>query len=268
MLDMPPVDSVIVAEACKSDFQAYISQYSRIAISKEEGSENSKLVDAARIDAIIREAKIVGSQAGRARRSSDIIDLLDSKRATDILNSFSFRELMYESNIVPPVITEVGPSVSIENEGRKARTSRKSWRIIKPAYITTGSLSWQSYLISGYGGRSKPRGIYAFYAPKGKADVNLWRENYCNSYEGGFETANAAFLQNLNRFKRDYMGMIRFKALEQAGIVSRPETRETRVGIVVNDNWTVIDQRDFRITVDSKFKDNEEWDNTYVQYAK
>ncbi len=265
MLDMPPVDPVVVANECAIDFKSYIDQYKRVKAVNLSGDNSSEVFEAKRLDAIVREAKIVGSQTGRGKRAKQIIELLDSSKAQSILDSFSFRELMYETNIVPPVITEVGASVSIENDGKNAITTRKSWRIVKPAYITTGAITWRSYLIANYSTGPSPRGIYAFYAPRNAQERSLWMDSYCQGYSTGFESANAAFMSNLNRFRRDYLGMIRFKQLEQSGIVSAPQVRETNIGVVVSDNWTALDKKDIRITVDSKFNKEVSWENSYVK---
>lgn len=266
-LDLPPVPPVVIEESCSVDFKAYISQYDDLASKTKANSDEAKSEARAerRKTAIIKEALIVGAQAGHQRRSIEIRELLDHPKATKVLNAFSFRPLMYRSNIVPPVITEVGPSVSIDGDGQSATSTRRSWRIIRPAYIRTGALSWESYLLDSASTNVRARGIYNFYAPKSAADRKVWKDNYCRGFSSGFDTANAEFTQNLNRFMRDYIGMIRFKRLEQSGVVSAPEYKETRVGIVVNDKWTQVDQRDLRIVVESKFNADADWDNKYIK---
>ncbi len=256
-IDMAMPTDYELAQRCQTVLERVIGDLSP---TDAETSSKSAVTARIRINGIQKEAKVSGAKWGAIDRYQAITDLVETRAVQRELDTvFNFGSVMRMDSIIPPVITEVTGSVELATDRQSAATTKRSWRIIKPARITTGKLSWRSYVDLSFASKAEPPVVSAFYAPTNKAERKAWQVGVCDGYRVGLQQANNVFMQQVSDLKRDYLGMWSFRQLEEQGVVSSPKVIEERLGTLVDDNVVFIDKRDVRISEPTKFKKEEAW---------
>ena len=247
---------------CQQSVTLFLKSPSSFTRNRTLPNHSSAQTTQVRIAGMLRESKIAGARAGTKYRYSQLSNLLSSVEVQSILDrAFSFQSLSRDAKIVLPVITEVNGSMDISTDRQSAKTTKQSWRIIAPARITTTLLTWRQYLnIDLYMTRSTPK-LNGYFAPQNRKETRLFKAAFCSGFAVGHAQANDMLSLQLNRLKRDFIGMWRFRQLEMQGIVTYPQVVETRLGTLVNDDVVFIDKRDVRIDVPTRFTESLNWRN-------
>ena len=246
-----------LAQSCEIALERVIGDLVPI---KSNDDASSDIAARIRLNGIHKESKVAGAKWGAKDRYATISVLLAKpqiKRELDAV--FSFAGVMRQDKIIPPVVTEVNGSVELANDRQSAATTKRSWRIIKPARITTGNLTWRSYINLSFAADAPIPSISGFYAPRDKSERKAWHYGFCDGYRVGVQQANNVFMRQISDLKRDYLGMWRFRQLEEQGIVSSPIIVEERLGTLVDDDFVLIDKRDVRITEPTRFRKERDW---------
>ena len=215
-----------------------------------------------RLDGIKKESRVVGARVGARFRYQTIQRLLESQHVMDSLDRvFNFNKVTRNAKIVPPVITQVEGSIELSGDKQSARTTKRSWRIIAPARITTSGMNWRTYLDLRSIGFEYQNPISAYFQPVNRREEKAWRKGFCSGYGVGYKQADRQYVMQLSELRRDFIGMWRFRQLEIQGIVSSPQVIETRLGTLVNDDVVFIDERNVRISEATRFKVQGDWNN-------
>lgn len=180
------------------------------------------------------------------------------ERESDLDDIFDFSPLlMKDGKVLPPVISEAGPAYRVESD-TQASSSSKAYRIIKPARMVSKTPDWQDYLLKSYSSFGK-EDVQVGVLPKNKKERAEWRKAAMEGWKMGVRQAERLYRTNLNKLKRDYRGIIKFKTLAEQGMVSLPVVAEGEHGIEVQGEELSMDRKVFRITQPGAFQEEEHW---------
>lgn len=207
-----------------------------------------------RDEAVAEESFAAGAQRGLQERSRKIYRLLESM-AGELDSMYDFKMLM-SGKIMPPVITEAKETFVHDDDGQSARASQTTWEIIVPARIVASPPSWRDYIMVYI---PDPAEVDPVFLPKSSNEKESWERTYCEGYLSGYNQADLAFRENLNRLTRDYLGMVRFKILAAQNIVSEPVLEEGRLGVTSKGKRLFVDDRVYKITTQSDWEEPSKW---------
>ena len=225
---------------------------------KSELGESMKSdVKNVRKDALKQTAYTLGLQKAVKWRYGKIRALL-ADQAGRLNQIFEFKPLlMHDGRVLPPAITEATGGYRVESK-KQASSVDVVYQIIRPARMVSNPPSWRDYLWQTYPSFSE-KDVQAGVLPETDEERQMWKEAAVKGWEVGIQQAERLYRNNLNRLKRDYRGIVKFKTLAEQDIVSLPVLAEGRPGIEVQGKKLSIDRRIFRITQESTFQEESEW---------
>lgn len=225
---------------------------------KSELGESMKSdVKNVRKDALKQTAYTLGLQKAVRWRYGKIRALL-ADQAGRLNQIFDFKPLlMHDGRVLPPAITEATGGYRVESK-KQASSVDVVYQIIRPARMVSNPPSWRDYLWQTYPSFSE-KDVQAGVLPETDEERQMWKEAAVKGWEVGIQQAERLYRNNLNRLKRDYRGIVKFKTLAEQDIVSLPVLAEGRPGIEVQGKKLSIDRRIFRITQESTFQEESEW---------
>ena len=265
-IDIQPPTAYQIQQLCVPAVAKFIdSPYSFSGTYSNQVDSNS-VEQKTRLDGIRKESRVIGARFGARFRYQMIRRILESPQVKHSLDRvFNFNNVTRNSKIVPPVISQVEGSVELSGDKQSARTTKRSWRIIAPARITTSGMNWRTYLDLRSMGLEYRNPISAYFQPVNRREEKAWQKGFCAGYGVGYEQADRQYVMQLSELRRDFIGMWRFRQLEIQGIVSSPQVIETRLGTLVNDDVVFIDERNVRISETTKFRVQSNWNNTQTK---
>lgn len=205
----------------------------------------------ARASAIQGAAVAYGVQAGLASRAYQINQSLDH-RAPDYDRVFNFNAVMLEPGFLPPVISE-GRDAYNQPSSRTVRAADRIYKIEFPARLVSAAPTWRDYLPVPY---TMPQLPDASVLPKNAQEKNLWDAWARQGWAQGVDLANQTFEANDGRLKRDFEGMIRYKALYEQGVVSKPILNKSTLGVTGGGTEMAINDRVYEVTKDAGLDPN------------
>lgn len=188
-------------------------------------------------------AAAYGAQAGADARAKDINRIVQ-ERAARYDRAFNFAALMLEPGFLPPVISE-GRDAYNQPSADEVRAADRLYRIEFPARLVSVPPSWRDYLPMDLSGVERPS---AAVLPQNREEKNLWNHWAAEGWKRGVLLANNTFEANLARLDRDFHGMIRFKALYEQGVVSKPLLAHSTLGVTGGGDEMAVNDRISRIT--------------------
>ena len=222
---------------------------------------NTAGINPIRIKAIEETATTLGAQGALAWRSIHINENLE-KENTYLNKVFNFNQLLMKHNVLPPVITEASDTVHLDKNDA-IRLSNKVYRIVQPARFVTTTPTWRDYLYLGY---SKPSMPDRTLLPKNQAEVAIWNQAMKKGWHDGLEQANQIFNANLNRLKRDYMGIVLYRKLVDQKMVSAPQVAKANLGVTGDAHEMRVNDQVIRITAHSELQTNsQQWQPVLTQ---
>jgi defect-in-organelle-trafficking protein DotC len=266
--DLPPEPYVTQAQLqteCASVYEQLIYPApKKIANTKKDADDNPAALDSEeefanlRYNAIKEEALSIGAQAGLAWRYQGIERVYMLPEVESALSrAFDFNRVVWEDNILLPVISEAAESFEVSDDAQTGRSSQTALHIIQPAQIITTTPTWREYLYQSF---QMPTSAPSGLMPYDKQEQTLWRTELCAGFQLGVQQADMIFTDRLNHLFRDYSGMLRFRTLAAQKIVSMPEITEGRLGVTQSgDDKVYIDDRIIRIDRPVKFLNVDEW---------
>lgn len=202
-----------------------------------------KGIDPMRAQQIQEAAAAYGASAGMDARAQEINRVLDNRaRAYD--HAFNFGAIMLEPGFLPPVISE-GRDAYNQPSDNEVRAADRLYRIEFPARLVNVPPTWRDYLPVPVTGAPRPD---AGILPKDRSEKNVWDQWAIEGWKKGIEMANQTFEANTARLKRDIEGMIRFKALYEQGVVSKPILASSNLGVTGGGDEMAVGDRIHRIT--------------------
>jgi defect-in-organelle-trafficking protein DotC len=223
---------------------------------KEASSEyESGVFDELRPRAIKEAAQTLAIQEAVKYRYDNIVSLLNQNEPL-LDKIFDFDSLLLNNDkVVPPVIGRADRGFKVESDSL-AHSTEVAYRIISPARITATPPNWRDYLLYSF---DAIEDVNPSLLPDNSAERKIWEEGIEQGWQMGIEQANRVYSANLNRLVRDFKGMLRFNLLVAQNMVSVPVLAEGELGVRVGDKILDVDQKVFRITAPTKFREVEEW---------
>lgn len=179
-----------------------------------------------RVKALRESALSLGAQGGLAWASAEMNHRMvaDSKYLDTI---FNFHAMVLSHGVIPPVLAEGDFSLNLDDPNT-IRVADRTYKIVKQARFATTAPNWREYLWLGY---AKPRLPNKTLLPRTPQEQSIWRKSIRIGWEHGIEQGHTIFQQNLARLKRDYKGMILYRKLLQAKMISPPFVARTELGV-------------------------------------
>ncbi len=212
---------------------------------------STQTVSVIREQAISEAATTLGARGALAFRSKHI-DAQLTQQADYLDQIFNFNRLLLKSNVLPPVIIEADNSINIDNNDT-IRTAQKVYKIIAKARFTSVAPTWRDYLELNYKQPDLPNQALL---PHNQAEAKIWNKHFKIGWQQGLQQANEIFAANLNRLKRDYLGMLLYRKLLAEGMISSPIVAKADLGVTGNANELRIHDEVARITANSALQIN------------
>lgn len=163
--------------------------------------------------------------------------------------------LVHSGKVMPPVIREAKRALQIKDSTHSI-SSAQAYEILQPAKIVANTPTWRQYLVKNYDAIEE---VHDLLLPQTEEEQAIWKKAVSQGWQIGLRQADNEFSTNLNRFTRDFLGLITYHRLALQGVVSVPMVAEGKYGIRVNGNTLNIDQREFRITEPTRFNGTDKW---------
>lgn len=205
-------------------------------------------INAIRLKAIQNSATELGAKGGLAWRSVQINRILEQS-SSHLDQVFSFSRLLINHAVLPPVIVSADNELNLNNND-SMRLASKTYRILSPARLITTPPNWRDYLWMPY---PKPQIPNKTLLPKTQAEATVWNDSLAQGWHAGLKQGDAMLRVNLDRLKRDYIGMVLFKKLLAKHMVSAPHIAKASLGITGNQHNIRINDQIIRITDHSVF---------------
>ncbi|AKP73677.1 type IV secretion system protein DotC [Piscirickettsia salmonis] len=190
-----------------------------------------------RLRAVKETALSLGAQAGLAAEAK-IIDSFLVSYSDKLDKIFNFNQLLLQSNVLPPVISDSSNSVNVEQGAQSIRVAGRSYKIISQVRFVTAPPTWRDYLYLNY---SKPELPNKILLPQNTEEETLWKESVTQGWQQGIRQAVTIYKINLNRLVRDYTGMVLYKKLLTEGLVSPVYVAKKYQGVTGDKNKVTID---------------------------
>ena len=217
-------------------------------------STDALLTGGLRTRSIRTEAFRIGMQSGLRWRYHQIDQLLGA-HAQNLSIVYDFSKVMVTPYVLPPVITVVRNEMR-QTDDNTARITRVGYRIEYNARVVTTPPQWQSFLIKVF---PRPDPPARAVLPKDAKEKKIWKKSVDAGWDKGVTQADNIFNGSLAVLTRTYRGMLEYKVLRKEGVISRPVTAETDLGIVVNGHELNVGDTIYRLTRPSGFQGFKLW---------
>lgn len=204
-----------------------------------------------RLKAIQETALTLGARGALAWRAKNIDASLQSYAST-LNHVFDFNQILLKHNVLPPVIVEANNDIHLANNN-SIRLANKVYKIIKPARFVTTPPTWRTYLWLTF---KKPNLPNQGMLPTNKAEAAVWNQYLKKGWKSGLIQANSIFNANVNRLRRDYMGMVLYKKMITQSMVSAPTVAKANMGVTGNGKEMRVNDVIMRITSHSSLQTN------------
>lgn len=208
-------------------------------------------VNSIRYAAIQQAATSLGARGGLAWEARNIDAAL---RCESIFldQVFDFNQLLLNHNVLPPVLVESNNNLNLDDNDT-LRIATKTYRIIRPARFVTAPPNWRDYLWLRY---DRPDLSNRSLLPQNQAEASVWNHFIREGWLNGNQQALNIFTVNLNRLKRDMIGMILYRKLLTLHMVSAPFVASADLGVTGNATQLRINDQVLRITAQSALQPN------------
>lgn len=202
-----------------------------------------------RFNAIRETAMTFGAQAGLARRSYENLQKLE-RQAQNLDVIYNFQSLMVEGNVVPPVLTET-TDVYDQSGDDMLRVIGKVFRIEQQARFTYAPPTWRAYLMLGY---DFDKNVVAAVSPQTDEERGLWKQGAEEGFALGSAQADSILKANFARLQRDFLGMVKYHQMLEAGMVTKPFVAAEKKGVVRSEDGSMhVGEVFLRITASPDF---------------
>lgn len=212
--------------------------------------EEPKEADRLRAPAMRDAALSYGARGGLAWTSRGINEMLRS-RATELSKTYDFNRVLIrtpsQATILPPVISEANETYETADAGKTLRVADTVYQIVDQARFAPVAPLWHTYLVRAYSAPEPPPDTLL---PKSDGERDAWRRWIAEGWEMGNKQAQEIFEADMRRLERDFVGMVRYKALLEEGKVSAPVVAEGNLGVTGTGQDMRVNDRALRITKD------------------
>ncbi len=226
---LPPNYSVQDLEGINSNSAYYDTQVSYTNIRQQ---------------ALQEAAQSLGMQAG-LNQESIAIDAILMGQSEQLDHIFDFNQVMYQDNVLPPVLNKANNLVNINSEGNTIRIAGETYNILSPARFVTAPPTWRDYIWMSY---PKPTLPDRSLLPQNSKEEAFWKANVALGWQQGVNQAISIFTINLNRMDQDFSGMLLYKELLIQNMVSPYYVKTTHQGVTGTGTHMMIDDKTLQIT--------------------
>ncbi|ODN43841.1 type IV secretory system conjugative DNA transfer family protein [Piscirickettsia litoralis] len=212
-------------------------------LSNTSGQYQQKQHLTIRLQAIKDTALSLGAQAGLAAESK-VLDSFLLKYSSKLDKIFDFNQLLLQSNVLPPVISDSSHSVNVGQDAQSIRAAGRTYKIISQVRFVTAPPTWRDYLYMSYAKPDLPNKILL---PENEKEEIIWKKNISEGWKRGINQAVTIYKINLNRLVRDYTGMALYEKLLTQGLVSPVYVSKQYQGITGDKNKVTIDDWAWKI---------------------
>lgn len=196
-------------------------------------------------------ATSLGARSGLAWQGRNIdMALHDSDTFLDQV--FDFNQLLLDHNVLPPVLSEDDDSLNVDDNDT-LRIASTTYRILQAARFVTAPPNWRDYLWMHF---HRPKVTDRSLLPQSHAESFVWDYYFKMGWRQGIQQADDIFTENLNRMKRDMIGMILYRKLLAEHMVSPPFVAKAQLGITGDAMQLRINDQVMRITAQSELQPN------------
>lgn len=187
---------------------------------KTRSGTGANAVDSERYSALRDAALSYSAQAAYERRSWEILRELEAQ-SSRLSQEFNFNDVVYKAPketgyVVPPVVSRAKEAITITDGGRESVAADEYYRIEKPGRLVAVIPSWRDYLVIGVDKTPDPSDQFL---PSGKEERKIWDRYMAEGWRQGRMQAEEALKENMNLLRRDYLGMVEYRRLVDAGLV-------------------------------------------------
>ena len=197
-----------------------------------------------RQQALQEAAQSLGMQAG-LNQESLAIDAILTGQSEQLDHLFDFNQVMYQDNVLPPVLNKANNLVNINSQGDTIRIAGETYNILSPARFVTAPPTWRDYIWMSY---PKPTLPDRSVLPENSKEQAFWEANVALGWQQGINQAISIFTINLNLLDRDFNGMLLYKTLLLENMVSPYYVKTTQQGVTGSGTHMIIDDQTLRIT--------------------
>jgi defect-in-organelle-trafficking protein DotC len=208
-------------------------------------------VNPIRYAGIRQAATTLGAQGGLAWEARNI-DIALQGESVFLDQVFDFNLLLLNHNVLPPVLAQSDNNLNLDNDDT-LRIATKTYRIIRPARFVTAPPNWRDYLWMRF---HKPRLTDRSLLPQTPAEAQVWNHFIKQGWLSGSQQAMNIFTDNLNRMKRDMLGIILYRKLLALHMVSAPFVAKAQLGVTGDATQLRINDEVLRITAQSQLQPN------------
>lgn len=196
-------------------------------------------------------AMSVGAQGGLSWASQRINVKLESDRKY-LETIYNFNAMMLSHGVLPPVL-EASTNNLNQDDPDTIRVADRSYKIVAQARFATTPPNWREYLIMSY---PKPTLPDKSLLPRTRDEQSVWKDGVAKGWEKGIAQSYSIFQQNLARLKRDYTGMVIYRKLLQARMISPPFVATTELGVTGDGTNMRVNDQVLRIVAHPKLQTN------------
>jgi defect-in-organelle-trafficking protein DotC len=211
---------------------------------------------------VLRDAAVAyGAQAGFQRRSWEIMNELEVK-SIELSEAFNFNRVAFKAPketgyVLPPVITHATAAINVTEDGRQSVAADEYYRIDQPGRLVAVLPTWRDYLVLPL---EQPRQPDDRLLPQDDEEQKIWSQFLDEGWREGREQADEALKANMNRLRRDYLGMVEYRKAVKAGLITNLILRSSEKRATGDLNELYIGERRVHIENAARFvKDPSQW---------
>jgi defect-in-organelle-trafficking protein DotC len=182
----------------------------------------------------------IGAQAGMISRAKEIVARIE-RRSADLDRIFAFQPLISSDGFLPPVVVQSSQKFETLNSAQRVEFAGVTYKIITPARFVRVAPTWRDYLFAGINDKRLsvdplPQAI----KPSTPEEKSEWEKAVRNGWNVGTKQADQIFMENMNRLKRDYMGMLRYLSMSNAKMIKGPVVSKTAESVKITNDEIAI----------------------------
>jgi defect in organelle trafficking protein DotC len=189
-------------------------------------------------------AQALGMQAALSYESKQIDQVLEGQ-APLLTQIFDFNQVLYQHNVLPPVLDKARDQVNINSTGDTIRIAGVTYRILAPVRFVTAPPIWRDYIWMSYPPPELPSQVLL---PQNDDERKFWQANVDMGWSQGINQAVSIYQINLAHLVRDYNGMVLYKELLAQNMVSPYHLDYKQQGITGTGDNMVIDDQTMQVT--------------------
>ena len=177
-------------------------------------------VEKIRRDVLAEAATAYASQAGYYKRAYDIMRQLEVD-SPKLSKAFNFNRVVYVTPkeagfVVPPIVTRGSAALNINDTGTKSVAADEYYRIERPGRLVGVVPTWRDYLVLPL---EEPNEPDADFIPQDDEEKKIWEAYLDEGWLAGVSQADEALKASMNELRRDYLGMVEYRRLVDAGLI-------------------------------------------------